>query len=275
MKTETSTIGKTSTAGKRPNVNISKIGIANRDYNQEYNGYWDFTQSLEDIFKIFDDAGCDAILFSLFSICPRQGFSINRYLEKLTNIKLVLIESFEFGEFDNYRAICNHAYHKGHNSKKWFRYDYNQKFGSLNTMNDNMLSDFVSTEIPKRLFGNSLSLLCGETNIVKYSQSKKIVEDTYKLFRQIPEDVQIIVNPIHDRMTRFEMKLKRKFLSKNNRWVISVWNKGKVDKNGVIKDGSKPAWTAFLNEKEIEIKKIIHNLGYSIELGIVDTDTCC
>lgn len=274
MKTETTDLEEVNSAGEKPNIRVSKIGIVNRDYNQEYNGYWDFTQSLGAIFKIFDDANCDAILFSLFSICSRQGYSIDRYLKQLSNVKLVLVESFGFGEFDEYKAIGNHAYHKGHNTKKWFRYDYYQKFGSLNAMSEKMLSDFVSSEIPQRIFGNSLLLLCGETNIVKYSKSKKVVEDTYKLFRQIPEDTQIILNPIHDRMTRFEMKLKRKFLSKKNRWVISVWNKGKADKNGVIKDGSKPAWTVFFNGKEIQIDKINHNIGDKIELGIVDTCSC-
>ncbi|NCC99677.1 MAG: hypothetical protein EOL95_08280 [Bacteroidia bacterium] len=273
MKTETTNLEDVYSAGKKPNTRISKIGIINRDYNQEFNGYWDFTQNLKAILKIFDDANCDAILFSLFSICPRQGFTIDRYLEQLRNVKLVLVESFEFGESDEYRAMSNHAYHKDHSTNKWFRYDYHQKFGSLNKMSENMLSDFVSLEIPQRIFGNSLSLLCGETNIVKYSKSKKEVEDTYKLFYQIPENVQIILNPIHDRMTRFEMKLKRKFLSKNNRWVISVWNKGKADKNGVIKDGTKPAWTVFFNGKEIQIDKINHNLSEMIEIGIVDT--CC
>lgn len=43
---------------------------------------------------------------------------------------------------------------------------------------------------------------------------------------------KIILNPVHDKMTRFEMKLKRRFLPKNNRLVISVWNKEKFQLSG-------------------------------------------
>ena len=43
----------------------------------------------------------------------------------------------------------------------------------------------------------------------------------------IPKEANIILNPIHDYMLRPEMKLKREYLSRSERWVISVWNKGK------------------------------------------------
>ncbi|MDP3451813.1 MAG: hypothetical protein Q8R90_02565 [Bacteroidales bacterium] len=271
MKMSSTDQEQAKSTGLKPETKISKIGIASRDYNQNYNGYRDFSQSLESILNIFDSENCDAILFSLFSICPRQGFSIKKHLNRLSNVKLVLVESFRFGESDEFSVICNHAYHKDCNTKEWDQYDYNQKFGSLSGMKEDALKDFVSSEIPQRIFGNSLSILCGETNIVKYSQAEKKVKDTYRLLHHIPKDVQIILNPIHDRMTRFEMKLKRKFLSKNRRWVISVWNRGKADKNGVIKDGQNPAWTVFFNEKEVMINTIDHNLGDKIELGIVDT----
>ncbi|PIU55320.1 MAG: hypothetical protein COS89_07690 [Deltaproteobacteria bacterium CG07_land_8_20_14_0_80_38_7] len=72
-------------------------------------------------------------------------------------------------------------------------------------------------------------------------------------------------------MTRFEMKLKRQFLSENKRWVISVWNKGKQDKNGKVKDGPDPAWTVFYNGNEKKVSSIQNNLN--LEIGVLDIKT--
>jgi hypothetical protein len=116
--------------------------------------------------------------------------------------------------------------------------------------------------------GNCVVLLCGESNGVKYSKSDKSIHDTYGLAGAIPKEVNIVLNPVHDRMTRFEMNLKREFLSRNNRWVISVWNKGKQDKNGRIKDGFDAAWTVYNNGERKIVEPISNN--FNLEIGILD-----
>ena len=102
---------------------------------------------------------------------------------------------------------------------------------------------------------------------VKYSPKDKKVHDVFELRASIPKTANIILNPIHDRMTRFEMKLKRQFLSENNRWVVSVWNKGKKDRNGRSKDGKGPAWTIFYDGEEIVVTPIENQLG--VEIGVL------
>ncbi|PKP43155.1 MAG: hypothetical protein CVT93_00810 [Bacteroidetes bacterium HGW-Bacteroidetes-10] len=257
--------------GIQPKLKISKVGIVSRDYRCEFNSHYDFSDNLEKLLGIFDRAGCDVILFSLYSFRSRQGFSIKRYLTNLKNINLVMFEKFQFDETNNYKSIANYAYHLDHKTNKWIEYKYQQKFWSLITLSNEDIRNFVENEVPMRIFGNSISLICGETNGVKYSKEAKKVEDTYCLRKAIPNDVQIILNPIHDRMTRFEMKLKRIFLSQNNRWIISVWNKGKEDKNGTVKDGVNPAWTIYHNGIEVKIVPIENDLNY--EIGVIDT--CC
>ena len=69
-------------------------------------------------------------------------------------------------------------------------------------------------------------------------------------------------------MTRFEMNLKRKFLSENGRWTVSIWNKGKTDKRGITKDGGHPAWKIFHNDKEQTIEQIPNQLN--LEVGILE-----
>jgi hypothetical protein len=254
--------------GIQPNFKILKVGIVSRDYRCDFNGHCDFSANLEKLLSIFDQAGCEVILFSLFSFRSRQGFSIKKYFANLNNIKLLMFETFQFDETNNYKSIGNHAYFVDNRINKYINYTYQQKFGSLSAISNEEMRSFVENEVPLRIFGNSISLICGETNGVKYSKKEREVEDTYSLRKAIPADVKIILNPIHDKMTRFEMKLKRIFLSQNNRWIISVWNKGKKDKNGTVKDGANPAWTVYHNGAEVTITPIENNLNY--EIGIVD-----
>ena len=79
----------------------------------------------------------------------------------------------------------------------------------------------------------------------------KKVEDDFGLKKSLPKEVTVVLNSGHDRMTRFEMKRKRKFFSEHGRWTISVWNKGGKDKNGRTHDGTKPPWTVFYNGREV------------------------
>jgi hypothetical protein len=103
---------------------------------------------------------------------------------------------------------------------------------------------------------------------VKYVPAEKAVYDKYGLRAAIPKGVNLILNPIHDRMTRFEMPLKRRFISEGGRWVVSVWNKGKRDKRGCTRDGSGPAWSVFYHGAEQSIAPTCRDQG--IEIGIVN-----
>lgn len=249
----------------KPNLNICKIGIVTRDYQKEFpNGYRDFSYALPQLLKHLDDQGCDTVLFSLFSIIPRKGYDCRNALNGLENIKAILLE--EFQDVDNRKAGRYVIYHR--TSSGWDEYEFYQIFSTITGMPQEKIHDYVQHEIPKRILGNCCVLLCGETNGVKYSQIDKKIHDTFGLRKAIPKNVSVILNPIHDRMTRFEMKLKRRFLSKNNLWVISVWNKGKQDKNGKTKDGNGPAWTVFHKGNEIDAPKI-QNI-YGVEIGVLN-----
>ena len=57
-------------------------------------------------------------------------------------------------------------------------------------------------------------------------------------------------------------------MSEYQRRLISVWNKGKQDKNGKVKDGNNPAWTVFHNGKEIIVPRIQNAFG--VEIGVLD-----
>ena len=80
------------------------------------------------------------------------------------------------------------------------------------------------------------------------------------------------VNPIHDRMIRPEMLKGREYLSKNNRWVISVWNKGRADKNGRVVDYKSHDWTVYYNGEAKECEPLQFNVDSQadIQIGIIN-----
>jgi len=250
---------------KIPCLHVEKIGLVTRDYNFEFEkGSQDFSYPFNKVLEFFDEKGCDAVLFSLYTLDIDLKSKYGSIFKELKNIKAIFIEEYS-GTNQDWKPKRYVVYHN-HDGKGWEKYDFHQQFGRLQEMKDN----FVSEELPKRCMGNICVLLCGETNGVKYSKSTKRVGDDFDLRKSIPSDVNIILNPIHDRMTRFEMKLKRQYLSKKNkRWVVSVWNKGKQDKNGKIRDAKGPAWNIFYNGKERVVEGIENKLN--LEMGIVNT----
>lgn len=252
---------------KRPKLAIRKLGIISRDYRKQFPkkaGKRDFSLVLGEVLKIVDDKRCDAALFSLYSIVPRRGYSVKKALTPLKHVRVVFLEMFQEdgADRDPDRFV---VYYRS--KDEWFEYELKQQFGSITRKSRAYMKKFVDCHMPKRMLGNCCVLLCGESNGVNYSQERRVVEDKFRVRESIPKDVKVILNPVHDRMTRPEMNLKREFLSKKKRWVISVWNKGKRDKNGKTKDGPLPAWKAFHNGVEQKICPLPNDLG--LEVGIL------
>ncbi len=251
--------------GAAPCLHIAKLGLVSRDYGFRYpNGYRDFSHVLPNVLKLLDREGCDTVVLPLFSIIPRASYNPIDAFNGLESIQAVFLEEFRDGI--KQKAGRYVVYHR--TSKGWGEYEFDQKFGKLKEMTQQDIDDFVRNELPKRVLGNCCVLLCGETNGVKYSRRVKRVEDAFSLRKAIPPEVTVVLNPVHDRMIRFEMKLKRRFLSKAGRWVVSVWNKGKKDKTGKVRDGIGPAWDAFHNGRQKEIRAISNQL--EIEVGVLD-----
>jgi hypothetical protein len=259
---------------KPPEIKIDKLGIVSRYYNfKDGNKYRDFSYAFKDILKLLDEKKCDSVLFSLFTIDSRSGFVVDAYLKELKNIKAVFIEEFKDKGKDD-REVKKYIIYL-RTKTHWQEYDFSQKFGTLNHTKNNrkeIIEPYLD-ETKNRIIGNCAIILCGEINIVKYSRYEKKIIDPYGYLHRIPDTVELFLNPIHDRMTRFEMPMKMKFLSQNNRWTVSVWNKGKKDKNGNIRDGNIPPWKVFHNGKKIEIMKIANCPILSkinIEIGILN-----
>ena len=79
-----------------PDINIRKLGIVSRDYNVRFpNGYRYFSHVWHDVLTLLDDNGCDAVLFSLYTLEPRPDFDPYAAFKSLSFVKLVCIEEFK------------------------------------------------------------------------------------------------------------------------------------------------------------------------------------
>ena len=254
-------------ASNIPTFNFKKLGIVSRDYRHAFpNNRRDFSHSLPAVLGLLDKELCDAVVFSMYSIIPRNGYSVASKLDGLNSIKAIFIE--EFADGPKRAKLRNIVYYRARS--QWRSCELHQQFGSLSTQPKHVLSRFVADELPnKRLVGSCCVILCGELNGIKYSKVRREAEDTFGLMAALPDDVNLVVNPMHDRMTRFEMPLKRRFLSKG-RWVVSVWNKGKMDGNGKIRDGDRPAWDVYYDGKQKnDAVEIIPN-DLNLEIGVLE-----
>jgi hypothetical protein len=252
-------------------LNINKIGIVSRDYrNREKNGHRDFSYAFKSILTALDEQACDSVLFSLYTINKRTSFNVQNILEELNfeNIKTIFLE--EFKDSEERVPVENVIYYQ--DKDKWREQRLTQNFARANELTKKRIEDFRKEVKEKRIFGNFAVLLCGETNIVKYNKDDKKIGDPHNYLPLLNEEIKVILNPIHDRMIRPEMKPKREYLSKNQRLVVSVWNKGRSDKNGKVKNYKTPDWTVFYNGMEKELKPLNHNVDNQadIQIGIIN-----
>ena len=245
-----------------PRLTVRKIGIVSRDYTKYANGFRDFSSVFHDVLNLLDDEGCDTVLFSPWSIDARQS---RRPSARLSKIKSVLYETFKEGKNRKGKDFVV-FYRTGNN---WHRHVLGGRsgFASLKGLLKRRVEKFVEDVKQHRILGNCCLLICGESNGVPYHQRTRRVGDDFGLRRSIPTKT-VILNPVHDWMSRLEMNLKRSFLSENNRWVISVWNKGKRGTNGKPRDAKGDPWTVFHDGRdEIADKPRKNQLG--VDIGIV------
>jgi hypothetical protein len=262
------------TTGSAPKLKVAKIGIVSRDYNYMFsNGYRDFSAEFPRVLQVLDEKHCDAVLFSPWSIVPRPTFNPLQFVRGLQHVRSVFCEEFiiEQKRWVGQRFVV--FYHQG---SKWYQRELSGGgFGELRgswEAKRRKVQRYTREVLPGRILGNSCVMICGETNGVPYDQEEKKVKDGFGLRRAVPDEVNVIVNPVHDWMSRFEMKLKREFLSRENRWVVSVWNRGKRDRGGRRRDALGHPWTVYHDGQCVTVEALaVPETLENIEIGIVDT----
>lgn len=219
-----------------------KVAVVSHNYNvlNRY-GHQDFSEHFSQINMTCDNQGCDTVLYSLFtwdekSPAPRNHKNI---FKGLKNVKCVILE------VGNKKSVRKFV-------EIWLADDQKplvvEQYFAKSSESYRLKRDFVN-DVKTRVFGNSILVICGESNIVSYVPNDGSFKDPFE-FNQIlkKQKVKFVFNPLHDYMTRYEMKKKRGYLSENRRAVITVWNKGKKKGEALI------PWTFFYNDQDMTEK---------------------
>jgi hypothetical protein len=223
-------------------------------------GHQDFAEHFAQINQICDGRGCNSILYSLFtwdenSPLPRTYQAI---FDGLKDVQCVILE---VGSRKSARKVV----------EVWLRDEerpllFEQSFAKSSEPHE--LKRNLIREIHKRIIGNGIIVICGESNIANFIPQNGTFRDDFG-FNSIlrSHDVKVMFNPLHDYMTRYEMKRKRSYYSTDQRYVITVWNQGKR------KGESHFPWTVFCNGEDLtdKVQEVSHSISErrDIRIGIV------
>ncbi len=240
---------------------IRKIALIAHDYNvPDSRGLYDYSEHFTRINKLCDDQGCDTILYALYtwdatSPVARTHGSIFDGLKYVQRIVLEVGQPPDSFDHVEVWVRCQQQPIMAH-----------QRFAT-STSSTHDKQQFLD-DLPSRQIGTALLVICGESNIVKLKRASKTFEDWFGFCDRMQDlKTRVVLNPIHDYMTRYEMKEKRQFYSQNGRTVVSVWNKGRGKESWL-------PWTAFHDGEEWTDR--VHELEVpfaerpDIRIGIVE-----
>jgi very-short-patch-repair endonuclease len=213
------------TAGRKP---ISKIGLVSHNYNvTDQHGRWDYSEIFHRANKHCDKAGCDTVLYGLYSWDRRSLVqkSHDSIFAQLKNVDRVILEVGDLYPESRTRWAGDQVIeilHRGINSpmQAW------QWFATTADMNDVGLVNGLLNEISQRVIDESVLVICGESGIFAPGH---YLQRFMEFLKQA--NVRLIFNPTHDYMKPFMgndyFRTRMMLASQDGQNIVSVWNQGK------------------------------------------------
>jgi len=240
---------------------MKRIAVVSHNYNllNRY-GHHDFAEHVVQTNRICDAEGCDTILYSLFTWDEKSPVQrdYKTLFGGLKNTKCIFLE---VGNKKSAQKIVE-IWLKDGNKPRLIQ----QKFAKSSQPLE-FKREFIR-DINTRVVRNGIIVVCGESNIANYVPKEGNFRDPFG-FNDILKSLgtKVILNPLHDYMTRYEMKKKRAYYSLEGRTVVTVWNQGKK------KGEARIPWTVFRNGKDLteNVKEVHHDITtrQDIRIGIV------
>jgi hypothetical protein len=212
---------------------IRKVALVSHDYNvTDSRGLYDYSEHFARINKLCDEQGCDTILYALYTWDRDSAVARNHdaIFGGLSHVRRVVLEVGQ-PALESYDHV--EVWLRGQQAPVLAR----QRFATSSSP-DASKREFMS-DLPARRVTNAVLVICGETNIASTVRGSDGFYDPYGFADRLREmNVGLVLNPVHDYMTRHEMRKKRRHYSFGGRAVISVWNQGRG------KESNLP-WTVF------------------------------
>lgn len=197
----------------------------------------DFREHLSDLIAIAEKQRCESLMLSLFSLDRKASHEIPELLERCHHLKNIILETGDLTTEEDLQT------------EVWVRhldrpFIFKRQFAQSSEPPDR--KSRLVQQLPYRVFGESVVLICGEANILKVDRRKKRVVDQFGVLPKLEQSgVRFVLNGWHTKAFRYEINEKRKALSKG-RLLVSVWNTWK--ERG--RDGKIP-WIAYANGNNI------------------------
>lgn len=242
-------------------VSPTKVAVVTRDYKKRKYLFSEADDNLKSILKACDNNGCDTVLLSPWTSHRKNyvNFDYKSLFKGLSKVRNIILE---FGNMPSEKAnsdFQNNTTLLLTNNKM---YEAHQTLAFSNPSKD--IQNQFSEELPSRVHGETLLMICGEINMAGTVQKNKKVFDKYNFQKKINKSsTSTIINPTHTRMKRYEMAIKRTSLSMKGRLILSYWNTV----------GNEKAFSICLNGKEIsqddndcinDIESPIKNVSISV-----------
>lgn len=247
---------------------IRRIALVSHDYNVlDSRGLIDYSEHFDRINRRCDDQGCDTILYALYtwdraSPVPRNHAS---FFDGLYHVQRIILEVGQptIDSFDHVEV-----WQRGRQTPMVVHQRFVQA-GDSNSRKRQFIED-----LPARMIGNCLLVLCGESGIVSQNRTGGFTDAFEFLDHLNRMGVAVILNPIHDYMARshnVDMRDKRLHYSSCRRTVVSVWNQG----NGRDEYVEVP-WTVFHDgtDRTNAVRELSRPFSdrSDIRIGIADLD---
>ena len=192
-----------------------------------------FDPFLADVAATAEAAGCDTVVYALWSHDPRKMKPLDeaRVFGSTTKVQTAVLEVFD-GKDDRIEV--------------WRRGSAPHRFRQRFTRSTSPASSKQAfmDGLPARTFGSTLLMACGETNIVSTRRDSDEIVDPFDFTGWLKKNrPRLILNPSHSYMRRHEMTTKRALYSKG-RTLLTVWNRGAQPPESEL------PWRAFVNGKE-------------------------
>lgn len=170
-----------------------------------------------DVFRAITPHRCDTVLFAPWTSTQRVAAWSHKLFPAYSNHRTVILGSRKLQSKQEWIQV----WEKGQRSPMSFL----QVFGS--SAAPFSIKHRLIEALPRRILGHTALIICGETNILRVVRHSREIMDDFGARQYLwNAGVKILLNPIHTRMSRPEMRWKRAAFSEGSRWTVAVWNRG-------------------------------------------------